>query len=284
MIPVDPSFGRAHFQTTRWSVVLAARRRQATGLEKVQAGQDGEETGGDLVQLTPPYSSSILAPVLDPAAQQALRDLCAAYWQPVYSFLRRLGHSPDDAMDLTQGFLATLLERGHVGTPDPARGRFRTYLLGALRHYLMDQADQARAIKRGGAAQFLPLFDQNDTPAAEEACACAAPDMDSPERAYLRRWGLLTLETARQRLRAAYAADDKAPLFDALADQLGATPNPLPMPDRANQLGLTPEALKMALSRLRRRYGETLRTLIAETVDNPADVDAEIQFLIEAVG
>jgi RNA polymerase sigma factor (sigma-70 family) len=242
------------FHTTRWSVVLAARGRQGGG----------------------PKSQS------DEQATQALRELCSAYWQPLYSFLRRLGHEPDDAMDLTQGFLVGLLQRGHMGNPDPARGRFRTYLLGALRHYLMDQADRRQAQKRGGQAEILPLLENADE--VEQSYAHYSRVSDSPERAFLRHWGLQALETARQRLRVDYLADAKAEVFDALVDQIGGPPNPLPMAERAPCIGMTTDALKMALTRLRRRYGDTLRKLIAETVDSPDEVDAEIRYLIEALG
>jgi RNA polymerase sigma factor (sigma-70 family) len=231
------------FATTRWSLVAAARDPSA------------------------------------PDARQALADLCGLYWYPVYAYVRRREHDHHRALDLTQGFFARLLEKHDLASADRARGRFRSFLLAACQHYLVNQHDHETARKRGGGRAHVPL------PFGDAAGRFASEPAhsDTPEKEFDRRWALELLARAVDGLRAEYAESGRAKLFDALKECLtgGAGVNHAGL---AEQLGMTAGAVKVAIHRLRQRYRDRLRALIAETVASPDEVDEEIRDLFAALG
>jgi RNA polymerase sigma-70 factor (ECF subfamily) len=232
----------ARFATTRWSLIRAAGR------------EDGF------------------------ASRRALSELCELYWFPVYSFVRRRGHDHDRAQDLTQGFFARLLERDGLANADPAKGRFRSYLLGACQHFLANQHDFATAQKRGGGEPLLSLnFDNADSRYGVEPA-----DGHTAEQEFERRWALSLLEQTLAGLRAEYAEAGKAAIFERLKGAL--TGEPAAHASVAAELGLSEGAVKVAAHRLRQRYRERLRSAIAETVDSPDEIDDEIRALFAALG
>jgi RNA polymerase sigma-70 factor (ECF subfamily) len=232
------------FETTEWSLVLAA-------------GQ-GEST----------------------AAEQALARLCALYWYPVFAFVRRKGHAPEDAQDLTQGFFARLIEKGDLGDADRTRGRFRTFLLTACQHYLANEHDRARAAKRGGGLAPSPI----DAAVAERRYERALSHDETPERAYDRQWCLTLLDGVFEALRDDYAASGKAELFDRLKDFVTADEDAGTHADAARALGTTAGAIKVAVHRLRRRFREELLRQVADTLGPDQDVEDEIRYLLATVG
>jgi len=222
----------------------------------------------------------------DERGRAALGELCQAYWRPVYSFIRRQGYPPDAAADLTQDVFAHLLENRGFERADPARGRFRSYLLTAVRHFLINRRAYAAAQRRGG----NDLRQSIDLAGAEERFALAAPTLQSsPEAAFERQWALTTIERAMAQLASDYAARGQRAVFDELRPHLisdnvagtvasassGAPPSVLP--------AMSNEARRAALSRLRRRFGEALRAEIAGTVAESTDIDEEVRQLLRAL-
>jgi RNA polymerase sigma factor (sigma-70 family) len=215
----------------------------------------------------------------DPQRQEALGDLCQAYWPPLYAFLRRRGHSPEDAQDLTQGFFARVLERRDFRAADPARGRFRSFLLSALQHYTINEHERASTVKRGGRVRRLSL----DFEEVERTYVLEARHDDSPDRVFNRKWAAISLDRALVRLRDECHTSGKGALADALLPYLTDTGQLPAYRTVAEQLGLTEGATKVAVHRLRQRFGAILRLEIAETVLAPADVDDEVRELIRAL-
>ena len=215
----------------------------------------------------------------DPKGREALGDLCQTYWPPLYAFLRRRGHAPEDAQDLTQGFFARVLERHDFRAADPARGRFRSFLLTALQHYVINEHERETTVKRGGRLHRLSL----DFEEVERTYVLEARHEDSPDRVFNRKWAAITLDRALQRLRHECRELDKGALADALLPYLTETGNLPPYREVAEQLGLTEGATKVAVHRLRQRFGAILRLEIAQTVLAPADVDDEVRELIRAL-
>lgn len=229
--------GAREFHTTRWSLVLAAQQ------------------GGDATQM-----------------HRAMSALCQDYWYPLYAFVRRRGHAPHDAQDLTQAFFLSLLET-HAAA-DPARGKFRSYLLGALKNFLANDWHRGQTQKRGG-GQRLVEWDALD---AEARYALEPAEQSDAETLYDRRWAMELLARAVEKLRAEFAAKGEAETFEVLKGTLSGAG-----PDRgqiAQQLGMSEGALKVAIHRLRQSYREVLRAEIAETVDSPEEVDAEMRHLV----
>ena len=180
-------------------------------------------------------------------ARDSLARLCGSYWFPLYAFVRRRGHSPEEAQDLTQAFFARLLEKNWVADADRSKGRFRTFLLSALTHFLADEWDRTRAQKRGGGAAALPLsFDP-----AEERYVQEPADPETPERIFERRWALALLDEVVSRLRAEYEGEGKADLFTALHPCLVGERTALPYAELAQKLGTSESAVKSAVHRLR---------------------------------
>ena len=228
------------FSATRWSVVLAA--------------------AGD--------------------AEDALAALCRAYWFPLYAFIRRQGIAPHDAEDLTQGFFQHLLAKGALGHVARDKGRFRTFLLASLKHFLADERDHAAAQKRGGGRAAIS-FDACD---AEARYAIEPRDELSPDRLFDRRWALAVIARTLARLRAEFADSGKGALFDALRPLLTGSGAASTYVELGASFGMTEGAVKVAVHRLRQRYGAALRAEIAETVETAAEIDVELRHLFEALG
>lgn len=212
------------------------------------------------------------------AAREALAALCQTYWRPLYAYARRRGYSPHDAEDLTQGLFVRLLERGDIAGVHPERGRFRSYLLASMNHFMSDEWDKARAQKRGGGKVILM-----DTTEAESAFLRDHVDTDSPDRLFDRQWALTVLGEVQQRLRRAYAREGKAQVFDALRFSLAGERSDVPYAELAGPLDMTEGAVKAAVHRLRGRYRRTLREMIAETVATPEDVEDELRVLLRSL-
>src|SRR5262245_40990286 len=210
-----------------------------------------------------------------PRASEALAELCELYWVPVYAFIRRSGVSTEDARDLTQAFFTRVLEKGWFGQAEPARGRFRSFLLTAVRHFLANQFDAAQAQKRGGSYTLLPFqFDDG-----EHRYLLEPGDGVTPEDLYERRWALTVLEAALARVSATYADRALQPVFAALRPALTGEESES-YAAKATGLGMTEGALRVAFHRLRRQFSKSLRAIVTETVEHPEDVDDELRFLL----
>jgi RNA polymerase sigma-70 factor (ECF subfamily) len=212
-------------------------------------------------------------------AQRALAQLCETYWYPVYAFVRRQGGDAALAQDLTQAFFCRLLEKNDLAAADRQRGRFRAFLLTAVKHFLSNERDRAMAKKRGGGQRPLSLdFD------AAEGRYRREPSHDlTPERLFERRWALEVLDRTLARLRTEHIEAGKERLFEGLKGTLAGEPTAAPLAEIAALLGTTEGALKTAAHRLRRRYRDLIRQEIAHTVARVDDVDDEIKALFAAV-
>lgn len=231
------------FETTHWSVVLAAAR-------------------GDSSQ-----------------SAQALETLCRTYWYPVYAFVRRQSYNPVDAQDLTQAFFARVLQGGFLEAARPERGKFRSFLLTAVRHFLANEWDRGRAEKRGGRFTFIPL---DETGAESRYGQVASQDL-TPERVYELSWGSMILERVRQRLRAESVARGTVERFDLLEQLLPGEDGNLTQAEAAGVLGVSPGSVKSEVHRLKKRFGQLLRAEIAHTVADATEIDGEIQYLIDVM-
>jgi DNA-directed RNA polymerase specialized sigma24 family protein len=210
-------------------------------------------------------------------AHEALTALCRTYWPPLYAYVRRRGHAVHDAQDLTQAFFARLLEQGWIERADPGKGRFRTFLLTALQRFLADEWDRARALKRGGAQPPVSLD------ALENDYQAFASTALSADRLYDRQWALALLDRTLSRLETEFARAGRAAEFAALKPFLTADRESLRYADAARAAGLTEGAARVAVHRLRRRYRELFRDEIAQTVDTPAEIEAELRHLMQSL-
>ncbi|OGV72757.1 MAG: RNA polymerase subunit sigma-24 [Lentisphaerae bacterium RIFOXYB12_FULL_65_16] len=233
------------FATTHWTVVLTAGRDDADATR----------------------------------AHEALEQLCRTYWYPLYAFVRRQGHSAADAQDLTQAFFARFIAKHCLDAVDRSKGKFRSFLLASLSHFLANEWDKASAKKRGGDQVFIEL----DAHTAEDRYALEPTDNMTAERIFDRRWALTLLDTVFTRLRAEFAASGKAPLFDALKDTLTGEKTTARYAEIAATLGMTEGAVKVAVHRLRQRYRDLLRAEVANTVASTSDVDEELRHLFAAL-
>jgi RNA polymerase sigma factor (sigma-70 family) len=233
---------RQVFVTTHWSVVLTAGRSDTT------------------------------------RARAALENLCQTYWHPLYAYVRRRGHSSEDAQDLTQAFFARLLERNAVAAVAPEKGRFRSFLLASLNHFLSDEWDKARAQKRGG-GKVISL----DLQSAETRLGEIPVENFTPEKAFEHRWAITLLEQVYQRLGEEYRAEGKGTLFDALRTTLAGASDAAPYAELARQLDMSEGAVKVAVHRLRQRYRGLLRDTIADTVSGPDEVEDELRYLFRTL-
>jgi RNA polymerase sigma-70 factor (ECF subfamily) len=228
------------FAATRWTVVLAAAR--------------GDVSSG---------------------AGEAMAELCRTYWYPLYAYLRRRGYEAHEAEDLTQEFFARLLARHFLAGVDRRKGKFRSFLLAALKHFLADQRDRARVRKRGGGRTILSL----DSLDAENRYRREPAQDLTPERMFEKQWALSVLERVLSRLHAELVAAGKAGLFEALKDALTGIRSETYSAIGA-QLGMSEGAVKVAAHRLRRRYRALLRQEIGQTVAGPEEVEDEIRYLL----
>ena len=212
-------------------------------------------------------------------SEEALAELCAEYWYPLYSYVRRRGYDSEDARDLTQAFFVHLLENSRLAVADPARGRFRTFLLTALKNFVNGEWRKRAALKRGGGVEMLSI----DFRSAEDRYLLEPSHGLGPEAVYERRWALGLLDRALEELRRQYRAAGKEELFEALEGGLGQGDGLLPYAELSARLGLGEGALRSAVFRLRRRWREKVRQLVAETVDRESAVDDELGALLAAV-
>ena len=238
-----PAPGPREFNTTHWSLVGAAQSDEASRTR----------------------------------ARTALEELCRAYWYPLYAFVRHRGYSSVDAQDLTQSFLARFIASGGFASADRERGRFRTYLLGAMKHFLANEWHRARSLKRGGGMTILE-WDALDP----EARYALEPEHSiNPEASFDREWALALTARAMESLRTESEATGKGRLYAALKGSL--TGEEPARSETAMQLDMTEGAVKVAVHRLRHRYRELLRAEIAETVADPSDIDDEMRYLVVAL-
>ena len=234
---------QAAFVTTHWSVVLKAGRSDTTH------------------------------------AREALARLCQTYWYPLYAHVRRRGHSAHDAQDLTQAFFLCLLERQSLADADPNRGRFRSFLLGAMNHFLADEWAKRQTQKRGGGRRILSL----DLAAAEERFDLEPADTAAPDRAFDRQWATALLDAVLEKLQNEYRQEDKIELFNALKQTLAGKRESQPYAQLAAQLGMNEGAVRTAVHRLRKRYRELLQAEIAHTVSSPEEVKEELNYLFQVI-
>jgi RNA polymerase sigma-70 factor (ECF subfamily) len=231
------------FATTHWTVVLAAGR--------------GNSRQADI----------------------ALEELCRTYWYPLYAYVRRQGHSRPDAEDLTQAFFTRLLEKSYLEGIRSDKGKFRAFLLVALKRFLANEWDRAHRQKRGGGNQPLSL----DWQAADERYQIDPADNLSPDKLYDRVWAVAVLERVITRLRDENSAEGNAKLFGQLKSFLMLGKSEIPYAQAAASLELTEGAVRVAVHRLRRRYRELLRDEISQTLSDPAQADEEMQALFSAL-
>jgi DNA-directed RNA polymerase specialized sigma24 family protein len=236
-----PASGR--FKTTHWSVVLAAAAADA------------------------------------PAAQDALNRLCSTYWYPLYAWMRRQGYSPHDAQDLAQTFFIHLFDKERLRTTSPQKGKFRSFLLASLKHFLANERDKVQALKRGGKVTFISI----DVESSEGRFHLEPAHHATPDKAFEQSWAMTLLDAVLEQLRQEYAADGKDALYEALKGSLSGDKASAPYLELAVALNLSEGAIKMAVLRLRRRFGELLRKEIAHTVTSPEEIDEEIRALFAAV-
>ncbi len=238
----EPKQGRL-FNTTNWSVVLAA---------------------GDLSS---------------PDVHASLAELCQTYWFPLYCCVRRYGHGPEDAKDLTQGFFAKLLEKNQFSLPDPERGRFRTFLLRSLENYLRTTHQSKVAQKRGGGRELVSW----DAQTAEERYSCEPADQFSPSDLFEREWAMTILNNVLERTRLEFSTSGRAELFNALEPHLWGDDTSVPHARVGAELGMTTVAVRVTLHRLRQRFGDLVRTEIGNTLVDSAEIETELEHLMRLV-
>lgn len=241
--PETPASAAGLFPTTHWSIVLAAGQHAST-----------QSLG-------------------------ALENLCRSYWYPLYAFVRHRGHSPEDAQDLVQGFFARLLEKHDLAAVEEGHGPFRCFLLTALRHFLANEWDRARAAKRGGGVRPIPL---DDVLAESRYGQEPAHDLTA-EKVYERSWALTVLAQVREQLRREYQEAGESGRFDYLEKFLPGEESELTQAQVGERLGLREGTIKSEVHRLRQRYRAVLRDQIAQTVATPDEVTEEIRHLIAVV-
>jgi len=208
-------------------------------------------------------------------AREALEELCRSYWYPLYAFVRSRGYSAVDAQDLTQAFFARIFETGGFASADPERGRFRSFLLGAMKHFLANEWHRAQTQKRGGRVKFLE-WDALDL---EARYAGTSNQSDNPEHLFDREWALETIAEAMKTLRSEMAKAGNSEQFEALKGSLTGEDEP-PRKEIAALLNMSEGAVKVAVHRLRQRFGKLLRDAIAETVSNEEDLKDEMRYLV----
>lgn len=214
----------------------------------------------------------------DPAARQALEELCKIYWYPLYAFARRQGETPDAAMDATQAFFADLLEKSWIDRADPAQGRFRSFLVTVFRRFLSDQRKRAAAIKRGGGVKTFSI----DAASAEERYQMEPADTGNPSDAFERRWALALLDRVYVRLAEENAEKGREDQFKILKKYLTSADAPS-YAEAARQLEISEGNVKVSVHRLRQRFRELLTEEVAQTVESAADVPSEMNSLLDAL-
>ena len=232
--------GRPAFVTTHWSVVLSARQKDS------------------------------------PQSAAALETLCRTYWYPLYAYVRRQGHSPPDAQDLTQEFFARLLQKDYLKAAAREKGRFRTFLIVALKRFLANEWDRGHAQKRGGGQPLLSL----DTELAEERYRVEPAEGATADRIFERRWALTLLERTMTRLREEFTAAGKAEEFKRLKTCLTAERGEISYAEIAGALGQSEATVRVTVHRLRKRFRELFREEIAHTVSSAEEIEGEVRYLM----
>ena len=241
--------------------------------------ESGPRLTGTAAQFATTHWSTVLAAgdSASPGSREALDRLCRTYWFPLYAFVRRKGYPPEDAKDLTQAFFERFLEKHYLNDVLAEKGRFRTFLLTTLQRFLCDQFDRSTAAKRGGGAPAIS-FDASE---AEIHFNPAAASVQSPEALFDRAWAETIVQGSLEQLRAEYEAGGQRALFDALKRYLSTPADRSAYAATGDQLGLSADAVAMAVVRLRRRYRARVRAEVANTVATPAEVDNEMRYLVE---
>lgn len=238
-----PASGGDHFATTRWTIVLSAGHKSS------------------------------------PNSDRALAELCQTYWYPLYAYVRRQGHTQEDAEDLTQAFFERFLAKNYLDGLAAERGRFRAFLLASLKHFLANEWDRSQRQKRGGGAEHLSLNWQD----ADQRYHLDPPDPTNPEQLFDREWALAMLDSVITRLAGEYVVAGKAALFDQAKGFLTLDAATIPYAEAARELGLNEGALRVTVHRLRKRYRELLRDQIAQTLADPRLVEEELRSLLAAI-
>ena len=233
--------GAVVFATTHWSLVLRAK-------------------GGD-----------------ETAAAAALSSLCQVYWAPLYAFLRRSGHSSHDAEDLVQAFFAKFLQDDFLGDVSQNRGRFRSFLLAALRNFVANHWRESNRIRRGGGQMKILL----DVPEQEAICQQEMALIENPERIFDRRWAQTVVQSAAKRLQDEYSKSGRGNIHHQLQGFLGREGSAEDYQTAGKKLKIAPGAISVAVHRLRHRYRDCIRQEIADTVERPEEIDAEMRYLLE---
>jgi len=213
-------------------------------------------------------------------SRRALEELCRGYWYPLYAYVRRQGNSPEDAQDLTQEFFARFLEKESVKLADRDRGRFRTFLLTALEHFLANEWRRANTLKRGGHLAFVSIEEQQS---AEQRYSREPASWLSPEKIYDQNCALALLQRALNRLRGEFEVQGKIERFEQLKAFMTAGAETPPYAELAARTGSSEAALKMAVSRMRERYGQLLREEIASTLSSPEGIEEELSALLASL-
>lgn len=243
MIPGDSAYEQ--FETTHWSIVLEAKT--------------GQQPTGDW--------------------QTSLESLCSAYWFPLYAYLRRKGYPPEDCQDLVQGFFGALIEKDFLKVVEPAKGRFRWFLMDAISKFAASWNAAKSAKKRGGDHKIVSI----DVSDGESRYGLEPADEQSPERIFERQWALSVIEQAVNQLQQSYFDEGKQRLFEALKGFLtpgGDNPSYLSV---AEKLSVSETAIKVGIHRLRQKFQKTLRQIVLQTLDDPAELDAEVDSLLQAL-
>ncbi len=235
--------GQPLFATTHWSVVLAAADKES------------------------------------PETAAALERLCETYWYPLYAYIRRHGYEVADAQDLTQSFFAHILSRSFLKRANPAKGKFRCFILGSLKYFLADEWAKLQAQKRGGGLTPVFLDAQN----AEARYRLEPVDLMDADKLFERRWAIALLDRVLERLETEFSAADRKPVFDQLRVFLLGEKGSLAYAQVATSLGMTEGAVKVAVHRLRQRYQELFREEVAHTVQEPNEINEEVKHLFSVL-
>jgi len=251
----------------------------ATGDRMDTADSSGDSAARTSAQFPSTHWSTVLAAgqSSSPQSREALERLCRAYWYPLYAFVRRHGHAPEDAQDLTQAFFERLLEKHLLTDVAPERGRFRTFLLAALTHFLANEWDRVRAAKRGGGFEHVSL----DAAVLEERYRLSGAVEETPENHFDRLWAEAVMDRAFGLLEDECRAAGKAAQFEALAGFLSRPPADGEYAAAGDRLGLKRQTVAVTVFRLRERYIELVRAEVAQTVRSPAEIESELRYLIE---
>lgn len=250
---------------------------EMTSLSAIGPATAGQK--GAVVFTTTHWSVVLEVQSESPAAQEALEKLCRIYWRPIYNFVQRQGIGPEEAEDITQAFFADLLEHRSLTAVRKEKGRFRSYLLGALKYFLADERRRAMAIKRGKGQRLIPFEELS----ADERTEMEPADPVTAEQIYERRWASILLERVLNLLKNEYGAAGNTALFNSLKQLLPDEPGAPSQASVAAQLDMTENAVRQAFHRFRQRYQLLLREEIAHTVATPGDVEDELRHLIAVV-